>query len=332
MKNKTYNFIKNQFQVKNLLRLTGILLLLFILSRVNLVRLKNTLFEVSLPLYTVALLISFPMIFFRSLRWNLLLRSFDQIFSFVITFFYYLIGAVGLISPGRLGEFIKVFYLKEHQTGTSLSIISVIIDRLFDVIVMSTVASLAIIQLVPAGDTQKYIFSGLLSLGLLVFIALLLTQREFFWTTSLTILRKLVPDRFGDNIDDLEDELTKMGTSNIYLIFLAGLVLSVSVFLLQVLRLQYIAWTIGLEPNFFWLAGVVSIMSLVNLIPITISGIGTRDAILIYFFTGIGVAKSSALAFSILILISHLIFGVFGSVLLVVYPPDINIKSFLAET
>jgi hypothetical protein len=57
---------------------------------------------------------------------------------------------------------------------------------------------------------------------------------------------------------------------------------------------------IGVEPAFFVL--VIPIISLLDLLPISISGIGTRDAALIFLFGLQGIPPESAVAFSLLYL------------------------------
>ena len=67
--------------------------------------------------------------------------------------------------------------------------------------------------------------------------------------------------------------------------------------------------------DFMTITLFIAISRLIGLIPISISGLGTRDATLIYLFSLIGLKPELAVGYSFLIFVTFFIFnGIIGSV------------------
>ena len=96
--------------------------------------LLEEIYRVNTSLIILALIINIPHLFIKSFRWNFLLKQQKIFINPIETFMAYLSSLyIGYITPGRLGEFVKVIYLKSNR-GISLSkgFSSVLIDRIFD--------------------------------------------------------------------------------------------------------------------------------------------------------------------------------------------------------
>jgi uncharacterized protein (TIRG00374 family) len=66
------------------------------------------------------------------------------------------------------------------------------------------------------------------------------------------------------------------------------------------LQTWLIGLSVGLELSYAAIAKVVSIAILIGYVPITIAGLGTREAVLIGLFEQFGVSAASALSFAII--------------------------------
>ena len=120
--------------MKKYIRLIGLFILLFILSRIDLRELLSLLFHINIYYLLLAVVLNIPQLFFKSYRWNFLLKQQNINYSPVQSFLIYMSSLyIGLITPGRIGEFVKVYYLKSDK-GISISkgFSSVLADRLFD--------------------------------------------------------------------------------------------------------------------------------------------------------------------------------------------------------
>ena len=66
----------------------------------------------------------------------------------------------------------------------------------------------------------------------------------------------------------------------------------------------YVAFVLGIEVSFSYLFIIMPMVTLVELLPISVSGLGTREATVIYFFSVVGIASVQAVGFSIAYLIA----------------------------
>ena len=146
-------------------RYIGLFILLYIFFKIDLNELKNEITGINILPLLIAMGLNIPHLFIKSFRWNYLLRQQNICFTYWETFLPYMSSLyVGFITPGRVGEFIKAFYLKTYK-GISLSrgFSSVLIDRLFDLYLLLILGSIGIWKFDILG---KYI-AKMLNKGLL---------------------------------------------------------------------------------------------------------------------------------------------------------------------
>jgi uncharacterized protein (TIRG00374 family) len=120
---------------KWLFRLIGIAILGYILVHVDLAKYISYLKNLRLSYFIYACGIILGLYFIKSFRWKILLNGQGIKYSYKHTFLAFTSSNfVAFITPGRIGEFTKIFYLK-HDIGVpyTRSFPSVLVDRLFDV-------------------------------------------------------------------------------------------------------------------------------------------------------------------------------------------------------
>jgi uncharacterized membrane protein YbhN (UPF0104 family) len=72
------------------------------------------------------------------------------------------------------------------------------------------------------------------------------------------------------------------------------------------------AMALNIPVTYFHMILILPFTTLVEALPISFSGVGTRDAVLILMFTLLGISSSLAVSFSIMILILNYIMNLFG--------------------
>ncbi|MBU1255770.1 flippase-like domain-containing protein, partial [Patescibacteria group bacterium] len=73
-----------------------------------------------------------------------------------------------------------------------------------------------------------------------------------------------------------------------------------------------IALSLGLNLSFIDITIISSSMALMSILPISIAGLGTREATAIYFFSLFSLSKESALLFSLLVFTTDILVVSFG--------------------
>ena len=97
-----------------------------------------------------------------------------------------------------------------------------------------------------------------------------------------------------------------------YRVFSRCLVATLAAWCLTFVLWYLLALSIDINISFLYIIMCSSVSTLVTLMPISISGIGTRDMVLIFLFSQIGLSQESAIALSISVLIIKLIESVGG--------------------
>lgn len=209
----------------------------------------------------------------KSLRWLLLNRSFGIKTDWRTALVFYLsAGFLSVITPGRLGEFAKIYFLKrKYGIGIPEATSSVLLDRIWDVLVLSFAAGISVLLLFaqPGPNWLTLILMGLL---FLVSIGVILAPSLIF----LPLL--LVVRRFSSLHGKLED-LFGLWKENRFNNLLASLAITFASFLLlafiPILFSQDTAFPVPYRTGI----GAISISNILSFIPVTVAGFGTRELV-----------------------------------------------------
>jgi uncharacterized membrane protein YbhN (UPF0104 family) len=248
----------------------------------------------------------------KSWRWNFLIRQAGLNYGFGPSYRLYLAAfALGIITPGRLGELARAAQLrKELGVETGPCVRSVVSDRLFDLVFLGAFGPFAF-WAVTAGRTQDgLLIAGFIGLHIVASLTLAGTgQIVSGWRPRWRPLQFLMRC-LGDAAGDLAGRTGLVGSVITLLSY--AVYFSASWVLLRAL---------GLNLSFRDVACVTGCLSLALLLPISIAGIGPREAILILLLGKYGISREDALAYSILQFGVFTLFGgLTGALALAAYP------------
>ena len=213
-------------------------------------------------------------IYIKSSRWVLLLDvKTDQKKQarsiFLASIFY------GMVTPGRLGEFVKIGYLKDLGFDYRKGLFYTLYDRVFDVGVLITFSLIAC-----------YLFD-VISLGLLLILLLIIMASSY--------LHRLISSWYGQHpLSWMRYLKLTFLTLSSYFVYALGLPVLLSIS----------------DPfEFIKSASAVFVGNFVALLPISLNGIGTREAS--YYFLMDSIPRETLILASI----SHFFVAFFGTVL-----------------
>ncbi|MEE4255686.1 MAG: lysylphosphatidylglycerol synthase transmembrane domain-containing protein [Bacteroidales bacterium] len=295
-----------------LIRLLGVGLFIYILATVDLDALWMHMKEVQGHYLLLAIFFQVMLLFIKALRWHILndgsmetmrwIRSFGEFFESY---------AIGVITPGRLGELVKAGHAKEKnrimETG-----IRVVVERGFDLGIFVVIAGLAL--LFTFTDTTTNIL-GLLALlgGLVVMILAFIFMESARATHFVQVLLNRLPF-LSLNLDL---NFRKRAGNIQAVIFLLSVISNLSYFV----SCYFLAAGLSFELSFLYISGAVAIAGLLNMLPITVMGLGTREGTFLLLFNPL--AEPLILAFSGLVFLVAQIGGgiiafILGYVLLLI--------------
>lgn len=252
-----------------------------------------------------AVVLFLPFLLLKAWRWQVILSDLEVPVGFGEASKLYALGlGAGTITPGQLGDTVKILYFRGRGMGAAA--LSVLLDRIWDLVLLllvATFSSLAFVQ-----DLQnEWLAFGLLSLGAIVFLLFALNPgaQRFF-------LRQLIrrTPLQGSGLSPDQIRWSRLTPGQIILQFALSLAAAVVVYV----RFYLLTTALDLGLDLVPFIALISLSSVAALLPISISGIGARDAALVLLAPVVGVAREQALGLSALILLIQAVNGLVGFV------------------
>ncbi len=279
-------------------QIIGIILLIYILTRLDLNTIIVNVKNFDLNWLFVYGLLTISMLILKSLRWETALKkqgvnySLKKILTiFTITSFW------GIITPGRIGEFGKILYLQNDNLPFSRSIVTIIIDRIYDIallFIMGIISFLFFINiLVPDLSLIVLILSVLITLIIIIYFI-----RGGLWVLLKRTLRTILPkdkyERLNSDWSLFKADFSFIFISTIPKMFFYSIIASLCYYL----QIYAVALGFGVNVSFIYLALCSSVGAIISWIPISIGGLGTREAVFIFLLSKVSISTESAVLIS----------------------------------
>lgn len=285
------------------LNLLGLVLLvaLIILFKIDLGQTLSYLARANLIDLIVAILLFVPFLASKAWRWQVILRDLDISISFSEALKLYALGlGAGMITPGQIGDAVKVAYFRERGLGRAT--LSVVLDRLWDLLMLLLLATSG--AFVFWNELQgEWLAVGALLVGTLILLAFALNPRAQHYVITRLAKGLNLAETPVDNFQALELSGSQIARQSLLTLLATAVVY---------LRLYLLAHALDVQLGVIPFVATMSIASVATLIPISISGVGTRDAALLLIAPVIGITREQALGLSVLILLLSVINGLVG--------------------
>lgn len=308
----------NSLNGKNIIKkysfLIGFIILGIIISRIDIKNLVEALKQANYFLIITSLLILIPNFLIKSWRWNYLKKIQNIKFKLIDSFLIYIVGfLIGIVTPAKIGELSKILYLKNKNNSLGKSMVSVFLDRFLDIIYFLVFGYFGIIFALKKLTYQiNLIYLFLLISVLILFVLVKLDYHKLFLKKIFyLIIPKKYQIELKINFSEFLNDLNLISIKN----YIVAFSITVVSWLIYYYQMYLFALSINLNVPFIPLALVVTISTLISLIPISFLGIGTREATLIFLLQTYTKDISNIILFSQLILllnISAVVIGIFA--------------------
>lgn len=288
-----------RLSLKNVVRVTGFVIFIAIILKINRSRVLELITSIDKLYLIISIILFLPQILFKAWRLQMIVQSQGVSHSIKDCFIVYAASMfVGIITPGKLGEFSRAFYLQAKNYPLRKSFASVLLDRLFDLFFIFLIAVIGFI-----------IFMDLPIIYLYVFIVIAFLTFLIIFSKRLNLF-VFLPEKYREVANDLNEFLKfRLSKTKLFL----SLIATVATWLVYFTQIYLLSFSLGIPISYFQLALCISMSAVVSLVPITISGVGTRDATLLIVFSRIGLSAEYAIALSIIVLLIHIICGIIGA-------------------
>lgn len=304
-----------KFKRYNLFKIIGLFILVWLLFHIDLSATMNMLVKSNWILLSLAVVMMFLSFCCKVLRYRYILYLQGVKYSFTKVLYISLVSLyLGIITPGRLGEMSKAFFIHKKSGNSSLSslLAGCLIDRAFDIYVLLMIALFGYLTLnIPTLRSMKMPLILIVTAMTLFPFAFLIKDFEFFFIRPLQWIEKKT-SRTNSLSRPLEIFLLEI-RSLTRLKMLNALAITFIAYLFFFGACYFMATSIYINLSFYKVSFFIACTNVVSLLPISIAGIGTREAILVYLFSKEALPAESAMAFSILVFsFTYLLFSVIG--------------------
>lgn len=289
MSGKPRNITKLIFQS---LRLLGIVLFLVILFRVDLKAIAKTMLGSDAGLLFWGIAFQLLVLLSKGIRWHLMNSRSNSRTEWKLSLGrFYESYAVGVVTPARMGELLKA----GHETGKNNiigSALRVLAERGLDIGIFLSLAGLSVVSGYYIEFSGAFGWWVLVGAALIMLISVLMLISRHFIKLLGRILHYL-PGKLKTVVLEPKRYPALLTVQILGLSILSNLSYFVSCY--------FLGRAAGLDANFIWISGAVAVSGLLNMLPVTIMGLGTRELIFLYVFQTFD--QDVALAFSFLVVL-----------------------------
>ena len=285
---------------KRLLKLLGPILFIFLFVRVvDPVATAGLLKKIRPDMALLSILL-FPIVnAVLTFRWWLICQRLETGISFRGLFqIYYISWFLSALPLVGIAPLAKLCYLKEEGEPAGISAVSIILEKLADIF------GLFIFGLFGVAYLPQSLFN-ISYLGTIFVVAIL--AAIILWIfgskmgpTVVGLIAQYTDKRLKKIGRNLQADLKGFWSRFNLGFFLLILIISIAVGILRALVLYVLAMSLNISAAFGLIVAVRAIIGIANIIPITISGLGTRDGILLLVLPLAGVSKEAAIALGLL--------------------------------
>lgn len=234
----------------------------------------------------------------------------------------------GLLFPNTLAvDALRAVLLRHHPRGLTFTAASIVADRVINLGVAASVALLALgltHLVIDQPFAPGVVLAVLVVAGAVLVLTLALTSKRLA-NGLIRVLRAIADRGLGrtvigrvlDKVGAMHEAMRTMLTDP--RIMRSALLLAIVLMLVRALWTYLLFLAIGVAVNPLWILTLMPVVTMIALLPVTVLGLGLKDGAFVFFFGGVGVAASAALAVSLssyaVIIGCNLVLGLLATVL-----------------
>jgi len=299
----------NKYMLFRIAIIISIILFAFLILSVDTGQVVDVIAKVNPVFILIALGTLLLEILFKSWRLQIMTKIFAPL-SFTNSLKVFLIGRpFGVVTPGQVGDLARTYSLAD-KTGlkNSQSLALSFLDKAFDLFFLLVLAALGLVGalFLLSNGTRGILY---ILIMLVILIAVLITfiiKKNWIKFFLKPLFKLLVPHKFRAGL--------RASFEDFYRIFLAILknkkalpiiVISLIIWPLVSIRVYFLAAALGISAQFIYFLAFIPTIAFIEMLPISIMGIGPREYAYILFFSLIKIDKEQSLSLSLLSLITN---------------------------
>ncbi|MDP2946756.1 MAG: lysylphosphatidylglycerol synthase transmembrane domain-containing protein, partial [Nanoarchaeota archaeon] len=221
----------------------------------------------------------------------------------------------------------KIIYLKKDNHSFEKSLTSVIIDRLADIFYLIVSGFIGLFFFFYFFKNLIIVGVSVIIIGIILFIIIIKIKevRAFLKRLIFFFIPTKYKQKMGKSFSEFIENIKLYKFKNYFEIF----ILTILSWVVSYMAAYFLAKSIGMtNVSFLYLTVSITIVSLVTLLPISISGLGTREATFLVLLAPLGFAHEQIISFSLLIFVTNfIIIPIIGLLCWLITPLTTNVKN-----
>lgn len=285
--------------LKSFLYLLGPIVFIIIISQLNWHQIFEVISGAKVHFLFFAFCIQMVSLLLVFKRWSIILSIYEKI-SYKHIFKASVIGGMySYFVPAKLGDGFKAPIIKENSSLSYKQIFtSIVLDKIFDIITVIFFAFIGFFCLKNILEIDVGFLVGFSVCIGFIFLGsfFLIKKNQFKLANVFPLIKKTLLVFYED----------KHFKGN----FFKVLILNLTSYMLSFYAIKLLMLSVGVRINFLLVATIYSVVLFANMLPVSISGIGTRDFSLIFFFEILGYSSKEAIAIAMfdLIIMNYAVF------------------------
>jgi len=288
--------------------------LYYLLKQVDLNKIIQITSSANKSLLPFVLLLFFAIYFTAMMRWRILLVGLGFDLPLFLIFKSYCLGNFSnLFFPSVIGgDFLRSIDLGIRTKEPKRVAASVILDRISGYCGLVALALLAL-SMGHKVIADKVVFIALGAITIILTTILTVLFNNVLFSKAKRLLN--VFGKIGQSLSNLHHVIYSFRSQKIVIIksFIYSFIIQLSfAFLVYLIA---VALGVRIGPIYFFI--LVPIISIITALPVSIAGLGLREASSVYFFAKVGVPAETAVAISFLIFLLMILIGLMGGIIYV---------------
>jgi glycosyltransferase 2 family protein len=263
--------------------LLSLIILIIIYNKISLKSLSGVFMSIDYSYFAVFFLLIIIQLFIAAFRWNLMTSHLGRVPLRFRVSFEQVVGsyAANMLIPGKLGEVVRIPWMKKYKLKTPV-VLLVLLEKMLDIasVIFLMFISLLILKLsdfdFPFNIDTVFYISLILVLGM-IFVFLF---RKSVAKIIERLLSKKIQEKGEESFYFKIVEMLKLLDSKSLLYFM----ISVLIWAVQLLQFYFIFLMLNVSVTILFVYAGCSLALLAGALPISVAGLGTRDAVIISFF------------------------------------------------
>ena len=299
------------------LALIGVVLFLFILYSVGPAQVFESLVQLNPVRFAAVLVLLSFILLLKGWKQKVLLQGLGREIGLLESTKIWMIGFFfATITPAKAGDFFRTVYLKKAiALPVGEGIAAILVERLLDVAYLFITGIIGML-LFSIHFSLDFSIVVALFLFLLLFLATVFVLTRKPWVSFLLkpLFNLFLPERFKQRLrnsfHDFYAGIQRFSLSRGKVGF-AGL-LTIVIWIMTIFQYWLLAFALSLPVSLEFMFWVMPAILLVEVLPISFAGLGTRDAASIFFLSFASIGAGQAVSFALVVFFVNLIMAVPG--------------------